>query len=184
MLIVPSFILPVEKNVNPHITRTPFGRLSIPPPLFLVLGIFIIMEYIIDESKLTNVILKYLNQTLDGFEDMDYNWADFNCGWGVCCDIYAIGFVLPDREHDDYLFKLVDGENYNDNGDYPEELMGSLPEPCYDLPNITESRFDTLWLGEELIDELVDMFGGMDVWGKSFLNLVNQKYGTTANNIG
>ena len=142
------------------------------------------MEYIIDESKLTNVILKYLNQTLDGFDDMDYNWADFNCGWGVCCDIYAIGFVLPDREHDDYLFKLVDGENYNDNGDYPEELMGSLPEPCYDLRDITESRFDTLWLGEELIDELVDMFGGMDVWGKSFLNLVNQKYGTTANNIG
>jgi hypothetical protein len=62
--------------------------------------------------------------------------------------------------------------------------MGELPEPCYDLPDITESRFDTLWLGEELIDELVDMFGGMDVWGKSFLNLVNQKYGTTATNIG
>jgi hypothetical protein len=39
-------------------------------------------------------------------------------------------------------------------------------------------------LEEELIDRLIDMFGGMDVWGKSFLNLVNQKYGTTANNIG
>jgi hypothetical protein len=39
-------------------------------------------------------------------------------------------------------------------------------------------------LGDELIDELVDMFGNMNVWDKSFLNLVNQKYGTTATNIG
>ena len=142
------------------------------------------MEYIIDESKLTNVVLKYVNQTFDGFEDMNYNWADFNCGWGVCCDIYAVGFVLPGSEHDDYLFKLVDGENYNNSGDYPEELMGALPEPCYDLPDITESRFDTLWLGDELIDELSNMFGNMNVWDKSFLNIVNQKYGTTASHIG
>ena len=142
------------------------------------------MEYIIDESKLTNVISKFLNLSFDGFEDMDYTWADFDCGWGVCCDIYAIGFVLPGREHDDYLFKLVDGENYDDGGDYPEELMGELPEPCHDFPDITESRFDTLWLEEELIDRLIDMFGGVDVWGKSFLNMFNQKYGTTATQIG
>jgi len=142
------------------------------------------MEYIIDESKLTNIVLKYLNQSFDGFEDMDYNWADFNCGMGVCCDMFAIGFVLPDKEYDDYLFKLVDGENYNHYGNYPKELMDELPEPCYDLPDITESRFDTLWLGDELIDELINMFGGMNVWGKSFLNIVNQKYGTTATNIG
>lgn len=142
------------------------------------------MEYIIDESKLTNVVLKYVNQSFDGFEDMDYTWADFNCGWGVCCDIYAIGFVLPGREHDDYLFKLVDGENYNHYGNYPEELMGALPEPCYDLPDITESRFDTLWLGEELTDRLIDMFGGFDVWGDSFLNMFNQKYKTNATQIG
>jgi hypothetical protein len=38
MLNVPSFILPVEKNVKPHITRTPFGRIQIPRPLFLVSG--------------------------------------------------------------------------------------------------------------------------------------------------
>lgn len=142
------------------------------------------MEYIIDESKLTNVISKFLNLSFDGFEDMDYTWADFDCGWGVCCDIYAIGFVLPGREHDDYLFKLVDGENYNNYGNYPEELMGELPEPCHDVPDITESRFDTLWLGDELIDRLVDMFGNMNVWDKSFLNIVNQKYGTNATQIG
>ena len=44
-----------------------------------------------------------------GFDDIYYDWADFNCGMGVCCDMYAIGFVLPGREYDDYLFKLVDG---------------------------------------------------------------------------
>ena len=142
------------------------------------------MEYIISEDKLSNVLLKYLNLSFDGFDDLDYTWADFDCGWGVCCDIYAIGFVLPGREHDDYLFKLVDGENYNNDGDYPEELMGELPEPCHDVQDITESRFDTIWLEEELIDRLIDMFGGVDVWGKSFLNMFNQKYGTTATQIG
>jgi hypothetical protein len=39
-------------------------------------------------------------------------------------------------------------------------------------------------LGDELIDELINMFGGMNVWGKSFLNIINQKYGTTASQIG
>ena len=142
------------------------------------------MEVIISESKLTKVIYTYLTMSFEGFDKCSYDWANFNCGMGVCCDMFAIGFVLPGREHDDYLFKLVDGENYNNDGDYPEELMGELPEPCHDVPNITESRFDTLWLEEELIDRLIDMFGGVDVWGKSFLNMFNQKYGTTATHIG
>ena len=142
------------------------------------------MEYIIDESKLTNVISKFLNLSFDGFEDMDYNWAEFNCGMGVCCDPYAVGFVLPDSEYNDYLFKLVDGENYNNDGDYPDELSDELPEVCEEQPDITESRFDTLWLGEELTDRLIDMFGGFDVWGDSFLNMFNQKYKTNATQIG
>jgi hypothetical protein len=141
------------------------------------------MEYIIDESKLTNVILKFLNLSFDGFEDIDYDWADFDCGWGVCCDIYAIKFTLPDSDPDDYLFKLVDGENYDSSGDYPEELMGELPEPCHDVPNISESRFDTIVMNEELFDRLVDMFGDINIWRKSFLNIVNQKYGITANRV-
>lgn len=141
------------------------------------------MEYIIDESKLTNVILKYLNQSFDGFENIDYNWADFNCGWGICCDIYAIGFTLPDSDPDDYLFKLVDGENYDSGGDYPEELMGELPEPCHNPPNLSESRFDTVVMGEELFDRLVNMFGDIRVWSNSFLNIINKKYGTTATKV-
>ena len=141
------------------------------------------MEYIIDESKLANVISKFLKLSFDGFENIDYNWADFNCGWGVCCDIYAIGFVLPGSDPDEYLFKLVDGDNYDSGGDYPEELMGELPEPCHDVPDITESRFDTIVMNEELFERLVDMFGDIDVWGKSFLNIVNQKYGATATKV-
>jgi hypothetical protein len=141
------------------------------------------MEYIIDESKLTNVILTFLNLSFNGFEDIDYDWADFDCGWGVCCDIYAIGFTLPGSDPYDYLFKLVDGENYDSGGDYPEELMGELPEPCHDVPNISESRFDTIVMSDELFERLVDMFGDINVWSNSFLNIVNQKYGTTATKV-
>jgi hypothetical protein len=39
-------------------------------------------------------------------------------------------------------------------------------------------------LEEELTDKLIDMFGGFDVWGKSFLNMFNQKYKTNASQIG
>jgi hypothetical protein len=142
------------------------------------------MKATISESRLTKIIHKYINMSFEGFDNCYYNWAEFNCGMGVCCDPYAVGFVLPDSEYNDYLFKLVDGENYNNDGDYPDELSDELPEPCYDLPDITESRFDTLWLGEELTDRLIDMFGGFDVWGDSFLNMFNQKYKTNATQIG
>ena len=142
------------------------------------------MKAIIPESKLIKVLHTYLNLSFEGFDNCDYDWANFNCGMGVCCDQYAIGFSLPKSEYDDYLFKLVNGEYYDDDGDYPEELKGELPEPCHDVPDITESRFDTIWLEEELIDRLIDMFGGFDVWGKSFLNMFNQKYGTNVTKIG
>lgn len=141
------------------------------------------MDYIISENKLSNVLSKYLNLSYDGFNDLDYNWADFNCGMGVCCDIYAVGFVLPGKEYDDYFFKLVDGENYDSEGDYPEEFMGELPEPCYDLPNLQESRFDTIVIGAELFDRIEDMFGDMRIWEESFLKMINQMYGINVTKI-
>jgi hypothetical protein len=150
---------------------------------FLFIKVFIVMDYIISENKLSNVLSKYLNLSFDGFDDLDYNWADFNCGWGVCCDIYAIGFTLPGREHDDYLFKLVDGENYDSGGDYPEELKGELPEPCYVLPNPQESRFNTIVIGAELFDRIEDMFGNMMIWEESFLKMINQMYGINTTKI-
>ena len=142
------------------------------------------MKVTITESKLTKVIHNYINMSFEGFDNCYYDWVEFNCGMGVCCDPYAVGFVLPDNEYNDYLFKLVDGENYNNDGDYPDEIKGDLPEPCYNSPDITESRFDTLWLEEELTDRLIDMFGGFDVWGESFLNMFNQKYNTNVTQIG
>jgi hypothetical protein len=142
------------------------------------------MKVTITESRLTKVIHNYLDLSFEGFNDCHYDWADFNCGMGVCCDPYAIGFVLPDSEYNDYLFKLVDGTYYDDDGDYPAELSDELPEVCEEQPDITESRFDTLWLGEELTDRLIDMFGGFDVWGDSFLNMFNQKYNTNVTQIG
>ena len=80
------------------------------------------MKVIITESKMLGVLHKLLNSVFDGFDDIYYDWADYNCGMGVCCDPYAIGFVLPQNEYDDYLFKLVDGEYFDANGNYPEEL--------------------------------------------------------------
>jgi hypothetical protein len=77
------------------------------------------MEVIISESKLTKVLHTYLTMSFEGFNDCIYDWSEFNCGMGICCDPYAIGFVLPDSEYNEYLFKLVDGNNYDDDGDYP-----------------------------------------------------------------
>ena len=59
---------------------------------------------------------------------------------GVCCDPYAIGFNLPDSEYNEYLFKLVDVKLYDDDGDYPEDLKGELPEPCHNPPDLNDSE--------------------------------------------
>ena len=138
------------------------------------------MEYIIDESKLTNVVLKYVNQTFDGFDDMDYNWADFNCGWGVCCDIYAVGFTLPNDEYDNYIFKLVEGKYYDDDGDYPDEMKGELPEECYNQPDLYDPRFDTIVFYEEYAEKLEELLGPIDRVKTPLLNVLNEMFGMDA----
>ena len=65
------------------------------------------MKVTITETKLTKVIHKYINVSFEGFDNCHYDWAEFSCGLGVCCDPYAVGFVLPGSEYNDYLFKLV-----------------------------------------------------------------------------
>jgi hypothetical protein len=139
------------------------------------------MEVIIPQSKLTKVLHTYLTMSFEGFDNCYHDWAEFNCGMGVCCDPYAIGFVLPDSEYNEYLFKLVDYKNYDNGGDYPEELMGELPEVCEDRPDVNNSEFDIILIGDDMYERLVDMFGNIGVWRKSLLNIINTQFNTNAN---
>ena len=146
------------------------------------------MDVTITEKRLTEVLHKYLSTTIKGFDKCDYDWAEFGCGMGVCCDPYAIGFILPKHvgnylESDNYLFKLVDGEFYDDDGDYPEELRGELPEVCQNPPNIQYGEFDTIIIREELYSNIRKVFGNIDIWRNSLLHLLNEVYGFNARTL-
>ena len=141
------------------------------------------MKVKITESQLSKSIHKYLDITIKGFDNCDYDWADFNCGMGVCCDPYAIGFSLPYKNHDDYLFKLVDDEFYDDDGDYPEELSGDLPEVCQNPPNVQYGEFDTIIIYEELYESIRKFFGHIDIWRDSLLKVLNEVYGFNARTL-
>ena len=142
------------------------------------------MDVIITEKRLTEVIHKYLNVRIEGFDKCDYDWADFGCGMGVCCDPYAVNFVLDGEDRDnDYLFKLVDGEFYDDYGDYPEEMTGDLPEVCYSTPNIENVKFDTIILNEEMFEIITKMFGNINIWRDSLLSILNNTYGLNAKTL-
>jgi len=141
------------------------------------------MKLIIPDTKLQSILLKLLRSEFKGYDDIYYNWADFNCGWGVCCDIYAIGFVLPEDEYDNYFFKLVDGENYDPNGNYGEELTGELPEICEHQPDITNPEFNTVIFYEERMEFITDFLGSSHIWENQLLDLVNKQFGFNANRI-
>jgi len=141
------------------------------------------MKAIIPESKFTKILHTYLNTSFNGFDDCTYDWANFNCGMGVCCDPYAIGFVLPESEYDDYLFKLADSENYDDDGDYAEELKGELPEPCHNSPDISNPAFDTIIIDEEMYERLNDLFNNINVWREPLLSIINKVFNTNANSL-
>ena len=141
------------------------------------------MDVIITEKRLTEVLHKYLNARIEGFDECYYDWADFGCGMGVCCDPYAVNFVLDDEDRYDVLFKLVDYEFYDDNGDYPEELTGDLPEVCYSPPNIENDKFDTIILNEEMFEIITKMFGNINIWRDSLLSILNNTYGLNAKTL-
>ena len=141
------------------------------------------MDVIITEKRLTEVLHKYLNARIEGFDECYYDWADFGCGMGVCCDPYAVNFVLDDEDRYDVLFKLVDGDLYDDHGDYPEELTGDLPEVCYSPPNIENDKFDTIILNEEMFEIITKMFGNINIWRDSLLSILNNVYGLNAKTL-
>ena len=141
------------------------------------------MEVIITESKLTKVLHTYLTMSFEGFDDCYHDWAEYNCGMGVCCDPYAIGFNLPDSEYNEYLFKLVDGNNYDDDGDYPSELSDDLPEVCKDRPDLTNSGFESILISEEMYERINDLFNDINIWRKPLLSIINNTFNTNARSL-
>lgn len=119
----------------------------------------------------------------DGFDDIYYDWAEYNCGMGVCCDPYAVGFVLPKNDYDDYLFKLVDSKNYNDYGDYPKELRDDLPEVCYESPDVRNPNFNTIIFYRIFSEDIENYLGSESNWALVLLKLINEKFGCNATNI-
>ena len=135
------------------------------------------------ETKTNSSLHRLLNMLFDGFDDIYYDWANYGCGMGVCCDPFAIGFTLPNKDYDDYIFKLVDGEMYDDDGDYPKELRDDLPEPCYQEPDIKDPRFDTIVFYWGYAEEIEDYMGPERNWKSDLLEIINNQFGCEAKRI-
>ena len=136
-----------------------------------------------EETNIKPVLNNLINILFDGFDDIYYDWAQYNCGMGVCCDPYAVGFVLPKNNYDDYLFKLVDGNNYDDNGNYFKEIIDELPDVCYEMPDVKNPNFNFIIFYEEFAEEIEDYLGHKKNWKFKLLDLINEKFGCKATNI-
>ena len=136
-----------------------------------------------EETNIKPALHNLLNMLFDGFDDIYYDWAQYNCGMGVCCDPYAIGFVLPTHHYEDYIFKLVDDTKYDDDGDYPKELRDELPEPCYEYPDIKNPNFDTIVFYQDYSEDIENYFGDEDNWSFDLMDIINKKFGCDAKRI-
>ena len=152
-------------------------------PLIIIYIYLYHMNVTITESKFIKVLHTYLNMSFEGFDDMYYDWSEFNCGMGICCDPYAISFVLPRNEHNNYLFKLVNVEYYDDDGDYPANIKGDLPEPCYNRPDVEDENFDVIVLSEDMSERLNDFFNDINVWKEPLLSIINNVFNTNAKDL-
>ena len=136
-----------------------------------------------EDTNIKPVLSNLLNMLFDGFDDIYYDWAQYNCGMGICCDPYAVGFVLPNNDYDNYLFKLVDGSKYKYNGNYPKHFTDELPEVCYEMPDIKNPNFNFIIFYEEFAEEIEGYIGSEDNWKVELLELINEKFGCKATNI-
>jgi hypothetical protein len=143
------------------------------------------MKVIITESKLTNIIYKFLELSYDGFDNCWIDWGNYGCNLGICCDPYSIIFVPPkEKSFDEFIFKLADSRNYNEYGDnYPSEWMDEMPEPCDTLPDIKDPNFDTIILSEGMYDKLKSFFGTTTMLKEPLLNIINEVFGLNATHI-
>ena len=139
-----------------------------------------IRRILTEETKTNSSLHRLLNMLFDGFDDIDDDWDNYGCGMGECCDPYAIGFTLPNKHYDDYIFKLVDGDKYDDYGDYPKELRDDLPEPCHQQPDIKDPRFDTIVFYGYYAEEIEDYIGPESNWKSDLLNIINKQFGCDA----
>ena len=132
---------------------------------------------------MNSILHRILNMEFPGFDDIYYDWSNYNCGMGECCDPYAIGFVLPKNDYNNYLFQLVDGENYNPHGDYPKELSDDLPEPCYEYPDIKDPRFNVIIFYQDFAEQIENYLNSSDNWSEDLLHLLNKQFGLNAERI-
>jgi len=136
-----------------------------------------------EETKTNSALHKLLNVLFNGFDEIDYDWANYMCGMGECCDPYAIGFTLPESDYDYYIFKLVDGNKYDDDGDYPKEFRDELPEVCYERPNLKNPDFDTIVFYGAFAEEIEDYMGHPHNWNLDLLKIINNQFGCDAKRI-
>lgn len=136
-----------------------------------------------EETSMKPVLNNLLNMLFEGFDDIYYNWANYNCGMGECCDPYAIGFTLPKSHYDDYIFKLADSNKYDDDGDYPKELSDELPEVCYESPDVRNPNFDTIVFYDYYAEDIENYLGSESNWMLVLLDLINEKFHCNAKNI-
>jgi hypothetical protein len=136
-----------------------------------------------EETSIRPALNDLINMLFDGFDDIHYDWGNYMCGMGECCDPYAIGFTLPNRDYDDYIFKLVDGDNYDDDADYPKHFRDELPEVCYEMPDVRNPNFNYIVFYEVFAEEIEEYLGPKRNWKYDLLNLINEKFHSKATDI-
>ncbi len=122
------------------------------------------------------VLHKLLKMLFEGFDDVYYDWSNYNCGMGECCDPYSIGFTLPKRHNDEHIFLLVDLDNWKPHGNYPKEMSDELPEVCYESPDVKNPDFNMIIFDVDYAEEIENFLGEKEKWRPVLLDLINEMF--------
>jgi hypothetical protein len=176
-----SLVLKLENGINVNLAQSRLRRLNV--GINIPINLKVKKKTTLLESKTNSILHNLINMLFEGFDDIYYDWANYMCGMGECCDPYAIGFTLPKNHYDDYIFKLVDSVNYDDDGDYPKKLRDELPEVCYESPDLKNPDFDTIVFYGLYAEEIEDYMGPESNWRSDLLKIINKKFGCEAKQI-